>query len=248
MILAGGGLKKIAAAVLVAAFCIIAAPRYRARLAAVAARATGASQVQAPQNPTALFGALAGFGGVLLMLSILPEKITDFIKSALGLEKRDTLKALFGWANYEGIVNGATTDPAVERAYRLLYALAAENQSLLLDSPGDPDLLGKLVVPSVNGASPADEIARMRKDLSVLDLRMTDLEETRVTRLRLCSMFFGLVGAALLGINAFSLLGYNDLGAAGVALTGLGAGMGAPFWQDFLDSLTKAKQGLPSAK
>lgn len=215
----------------------------------------------APQAAKDLFVALFSFGTVLLLLSILPEKLTDFAKSALGLEKRDTLKELYGWTDYATVLDPAKTpDSMALTAYRQLYRIASENDSIWLRSPTDVSPAHGLF----NPISPVDvtipgqvNMAMIRDNLITLDTRMRALEACRISRLRLGSMLLGVVVAWILQADAFQYLGAVGIHASsattkvtsfGVLLTGLGAGMGAPFWQDFLDTLTKYKDKLAPPK
>lgn len=223
-----------------------------------------AAKAEAPGTPQVardLFVALFSFGTVLLLLSILPEKLTDFAKSALGLEKRDTLKELYAWTDYTTVLDPVKTPDAIAlTAYRQLYRIASENDSVWLRSPTDVSPAHDLF----NPLSPVDvtipgqvNMAVIRDNLITIDSRMRALEACRVSRLRLGSMVLGVGVAWLLKADAFQFLGAVGIHAApappgpttfGVLLTGLGAGMGAPFWQDFLDTLTKYKDKLTPPK
>jgi len=218
-----------------------------------------------PQAAKDLFMALFSFGTVLLLLSILPEKLTDFAKSALGLEKRDTLKELYALTDYGTLLDNAKTpDTVALTAYRQLYRIASENESIWLRSPTDvtptQDLFNPLAPVDVTIPGQVN-MAVIRDNLITLDTRMRSLESCRISRLRLGSMVLGVGVAWLLQADAFQYLGPIGVhapsagGAAevgptkfGVLLTGLGAGMGAPFWQDFLDTLTKYKDKVTPPK
>lgn len=218
-----------------------------------------------PETTKDLFLALFSFGTVLLLLSILPEKLTDLGKSALGLEKRDTLKDLYAWSDYGALLDSTKTpDATALTAYRQLYRVASENESIWLRSPTDTAPTEGLFNPLV----PVDvtipgqvNMALIRDNLITLDTRMRALEACRISRLRLGSMLLGVIVAWLLQADAFQYLGPVGVHAPtagsashvgpttfGVLLTGLGAGMGAPFWQDFLDTLTKYKDKLTPPK
>jgi len=96
---------------------------------------------------------------------------------------------------------------------------------------------------------------QLQKEIARLDLHMTHLESRRVIWLRLLSILFGVLLCSTLEINAFlqmdqvmprslSKLLQEPLmfvSSSGILLTGVGAGMGAPFWHDFIDSLRAAK-------
>jgi len=49
----------------------------------------------------AFFGAFAAFALLTLIISLIPEKLTDFVKSSFGLSKKNTLAKIFGWKSYE---------------------------------------------------------------------------------------------------------------------------------------------------
>jgi hypothetical protein len=208
-----------------------------------------------------LFLLLFGIGGFFMLLSILPEKLTDLCKSLSGLEKRDTLRALVGWTGYDVAIDPSKADDTrILILYRQLHRAAGENNSVWLRSPSDPPLTEGLKSDPANLPAPGSpEMAQVRSDLITLDVRLSDLESARVARLRILSVLFGILvvlgfddslALILRSINAQlgdTLKGAGGLSWTGILLLGSGAGLGASFWQDFLDVMTKTRERLAGA-
>jgi hypothetical protein len=209
----------------------------------------------AEQTFTSLIAAFSAFGALILILSIFPEKLTDFFKAVLKIDKKDTLSELYGWKTYDSVfqANQAT----LQTAYEIFHKVVEENSAKFRKGKKIADQMRSDLPEPEGKPDPSDKtkvtpltVGELQQSLILLDLRMDEWEGRRVNWLRSWSMFFGIAIAGVFKINAFFLLApmipadeMKEMlaGNLGIFLTGLGAGMGAPFWQDFLDALTSAK-------
>jgi len=160
----------------------------------------------APQPPlppgfTQLLGAFGAFGAFLLLLSILPEKITDVVKAGLRVDKKDTVSELFGWAGYDKVM-AETSVEKLKEAYQVLYDTVEENVGRWRNKTEVAKKLREGLIDPGGSLT----LGELQRNIIRLDLRMVDMEGRRVTLLRLLSMGIGIGLALLLQVNAFHLL------------------------------------------
>lgn len=158
-----------------------------------------------PPGFTELLGAFGGFVALLLLLSIAPEKLTDFGKTLLRVDKKDTVAELFGWTSYEKVL-GQTDQANLKTAYRVLYNSVEERVARgwrirrLLDQ-----VRQGLPAPEEKSVS-SEELVDLKMNIIRLDLRLVGLEGRRIIWLRFWSVVFGILVSTVLGIDAFLLL------------------------------------------
>lgn len=198
-----------------------------------------------------LVSAFLAFGLLLLVLSIIPEKLTDVIKRFSGMTKKDTLVELFGWKSYEELTKVRDTG-VLFNSYNVLYEAGQPYKGEDVIAYPSP---AKYIDSSTKTVKTDVTAHDLQTALLRLDLRLTNLEKNRVIWLRIWGVVFGVGLCMALQVNAFLQLEpimpvplkrylQTPMGffpSPGILLTGVGAGMGAPFWQDFLDKLKNAR-------
>ncbi|HEY8087229.1 MAG TPA: hypothetical protein VIF09_05280 [Polyangiaceae bacterium] len=173
-----------------------------------------------------IFGALASFLLLMLLLSIGAEKATDLVKLAL-------------WRK-----PSSKPEPRVQS-----YLL--DNQRLVgLDEPTLRSL--HALVCRENRAQPGEEREKVMLAIEAEDRKRAMVEQRYARRMRLIALVAGMVIAWAFKIDVIAVLSpILDRGSAeflrehtwvGTLLSGFGASAGAPFWQDLFDQMTAAKK------
>lgn len=201
------------------------------------------SDARAETSFTNLINTLITFAAVMAVLAVGTEKLTDFMKKWKRWSKPATLDDTWGMTPEKILV-----EPDQGRLEVILDSLRNAADRLATD-------LGiKSSNPPPIPATPPSNLQELKKAIIALHVWAAEIEADRVIALRRWSVVFGVLLAAILGVDALSILrGQSQswlLGApdgywaktAGIFLSGFGASAGSPFWHDFFDKLTSWKQ------
>lgn len=202
-----------------------------------------------------LLGSIAAFLLMMLIYSIIAEKITDVLKELWerkwGIPK-PTLAELLGNRSLETMLSYS------EANLRVLLILLHDTERSkrhggknlpMPRNAGDPAAPVPAGEAQIDGNPVLTKEEQLWKTLDQINCRREREARQWVWRWRFVAFWVALLAAGILQIDAISLLKpllrdeqlFDSFHKCGWFFTGVGASLGASYWHDFLDRLTGAK-------